>query len=182
MDYSKRKPKIEKNLHLTLFNIEEENPNSNRSSLFEPQEESKITVNVNFEEDINNTAFEKERKAALFHFKNKKEDELINAANSKYNSNSEEDEDKKFEFEFDENEEVDRITLYETVDEFELAKNNISFFEGRPKNEEEILKLECPLYRSRTSFLSRNLGSSTIKDKKLKQLKDIRKNSNFSNS
>jgi hypothetical protein len=46
--------------------------------------------------------------------------------------------------------------------QLERTKTGLSFYEGRPKNEEEILKLECPLYRVGRSTIVTNAHSRKV--------------------
>jgi hypothetical protein len=79
----------------------------------------------------------------------------------------------------DDNYEDDKDNISEGIEFFgsrsKRAQSNVSFLEGRPTNEEDILKLQCPLYMCRKSTI---ITRTSFRDVELTDRK--KKNSIFS--
>lgn len=186
-----------------LYNIEEELASSNSSvPLFDALDEVKMDVvkEAQNAEKLNNLNYEKQFEHKIS-FNALEETNLKQRAGSgiilrgdRGSSNFSRLPSRKYENDDDssEEEEIDLIGEEEEIDiiknvyQLDRTKSKVSFYEGRPKDEEEILKLECPLYRChRNTIVSSKIlnRSTSIASEKTKiPSKSILKNQITKNS
>jgi hypothetical protein len=135
-----------------LFKIDED-PNSGNTSMVIDKNEQDFNVKIG-QEYIEN------KKSQDFHFQSREEVDESGESDSDLDSENEN--------EFTERE--NSIELIESINDLEKVKSKVSFYEGRPKDEDEILKMECPLYRcERSTIVVKKYGrSSTTMENKNK--------------
>jgi hypothetical protein len=140
-----------------LFKIDED-PNSGNNSVVIDRNGEDFNVKIG-EEYIEENKIET-NKSQDFHFQSRDEADESNDSDSDFDTDSENQLRNR----------ENNIELIESINDLEKVKSKVSFYEGRPKDEDEILKMECPLYRcERNTIVVKKYGrSSTTLENKTK--------------
>jgi hypothetical protein len=173
-----------------LYNIEEELASSHSSAgIVDPKDEVKVDI---LTANTNNLNVKRSEEKISFNpiddnkIKQRAGSGIILRGERAYSNfsrlpsrNEEIDEESLDEEEIDLIGDEEEIDIIQNVYQLNRTRSKVSFYEGRPKDEEEILKLECPLYRcSRNTIVSTkklNRKSSITSEKSKLQTKSILK-------
>lgn len=147
-----------KDLHFDLYNIdenEEDNNELSRGNSIKPPEDEEGQRNILNIRNSNNI--------------------IRNTTNFEENNNCEDTDDEALKVV----EDSEEVAFIENEVQFKRTKSRVSFYEGRPKTEQDILKLECPLYRcSRNTIVTKQSKSTS----NIYNLSSKNSNSNFDDS